>query len=534
VDETQTVTFYPATAGNRVKAEFSSFASVPYLLVGMFDNPGDTLFVYNGNTADESRLMGVLTDYLTGALPAPFRSTVPDGSLTFVFKKHSGIPEAGWEAIISCFTPANHDASVVKILSPTKGGESAAQVKVSIGNYGTNPITSTGVAYSLNEGDPVRETFTGNIAVGETAEYTFTQTVDVSGYTDYTLKAYTLLTSDGDLTNDTASVSFSHKESITLYGYRIFDTSWEENMPEMGAVSFETTAPSKITDISNYKDGENFICAGAYVDGYIYAYSATNTGNPAHFIKLNAANWSVVSKVAATGTPYDMTYDYSTGTLYALSNTEADGVLLHTVNLKTGALSTGTTITGVMFLFTLAADLAGNLYGVDNDGDLVSINKTTGVATVIGNTGIEPYYPPQSMAFDYNTGRLLWAMGNMDREGRLIELDPTTGQATDLGVLGGDAQIVALHSVYTGTAIPSVTVRPFNVFPNPAKNVVYVSQVTENSVISILDLAGRTLESQAVAKSDKDVKVDLHFAPGVYFIQIESDHTKVIQKLIIK
>ncbi|MDR2057402.1 MAG: choice-of-anchor J domain-containing protein [Dysgonamonadaceae bacterium] len=638
VNETQTITFYPETPDKRVTAEFTNFASVPFEIIDywgmMYEYPGDTLFVYNGNTADESRLIATLTGLLYSDLPAPFRSSAPDGSLTFAFRKQSALAVAGWEANIGCFTPHPYDAAVDQIVSPKKGGATDAEVKVKLANYGANAVTSTDIAYVLNDDAPVVETFTGNLTPGETAEFTFAQTADVSAKIDYTLKVYTSLPNDGDLTNDTISVLFTNN-NILFSGYRIFDASWTD-MSEMGAVSFGLVEPSVITPVSGYKEGNNTVFAGTYAGGYIYAYSYDGDGNPVNFIRLDS-DWREISKVAATGSPSDMTYDYTTGKLYAVSyDITAERLLLQTVDPETGVLTTVTPITGIIYLYTIAADLSGNLYGVDLNGTLVSIDKTTGVATSIGSTGISPRFL-QSMTFDHNSGRLFWAMCNTDEEGRLIELDPASGAATDWGVLGSNAEIVALYTVYNPvivpelvgvniadgdtevdpglsiivtfdrditssdlsgitltkrgsaaspesvalrpsidgsvltiahdsleyetsydllipagsienydsdvalwfttrryTAIPSLDARSFTVYPNPTENVVYVSSVPENSVISILDLTGRTVESQRITKEERKVKLDLNLASGVYFIQIENSDTKMLQKLIIK
>lgn len=637
VDETQTITFYPETPDKRVTAEFTSFASMPYILIDFFgaisEYMGDTLFIYNGNTANENRLIAALTSHLDFDLPAPFRSSTPDGSLTFVFKKQSALMDAGWEANINCLIPQLYDATVEQILSPKKGGEAAAEVKVKIANYGVNAIASTDLAYVLNNGTPVVETFTGNLTPGETAEFTFAQTVDISANIDHTLTVYTLLPNDGDLANDTISVSFIN--NITFFGYRIFDKNWQA-MSETGAVSVELIDPSVVTPVSDYKDGDNTIFAGTYADGYIYAYSYDEEYNPVNFIKLNS-DWTEVSKAATTEAPSDMTYDYSTGTLYAVSyDATTERLLLQTVDPKTGVLTTVTPVTGIIYLYTIAADLSGNLYGVDLNGTLVAIDKTTGVATPIGSTGISPRFI-QSMTFDHNTGRLFWAMCNVDEEGLLIELNPATGAATDWGILGGDAEIVALYTIYDPTitpelvgvniadgdtevdpelsiivtfdravtgsdlsritlmkrgstasselvtltpsifgnvltiahdkleyevsydllipdgtinnynseialsfttrrysAIPSLSARSFTIYPNPTKNVVYISSVPENSVISILDLTGRTVENQRITKEEREVKLNLNLASGVYLIQIESNGAKTLQKLILK
>jgi hypothetical protein len=63
---------------------------------------------------------------------------------------------------------------------------------------------------------------------------------------------------------------------------------------------------------------------------------------------------------------------------------------------------------------------------------------------------------------------------------------------------------------------------------------VYVSYVPENSIISILDLTGRVIKNKQAAKSENNVRLDLNLASGVYFIRIENNNVKTLQKLIIK
>ncbi|MDR2058032.1 MAG: choice-of-anchor J domain-containing protein [Dysgonamonadaceae bacterium] len=541
-NETQTITFYPETSDGKMMAEFTAFHSTPYELAywgGYFvETLGDTLYVYNGNTVDESLLIDILTGNLNENLPLPYRSSAPDGSLTFVFKKQSNLPKAGWSANITCFTPQLDDAAVIKILSPVKDEESPAQVKALIANYGANPIESLDVAYTLNDNTPVIENYTGTIAPNATVEFTFAQKADFPEYTDYTLKVYTLLAGDGNLTNDTASFSFTHRESVTLYGYRIYDEAFS-GVDGISAVSFNAWDPSVVTQVSDYKDDANIICAGEYIEGHIYAYSRSNdySGTPANFIKLTK-DWEEVSKESITAVPHDLTYDHSTKTLYGvLFDMNEVSMVLQTVDLATGELTNVVNISNVNnHLYTIAADKNGNLYGVDYRGNLVSIDKGTGVATLIGSTGIDPMYF-QSMAFDHNTGRLFWAMHNVGSEGKLIELDPATGKANDLGVIGGNAQIVALHTTYSHDKI--VVPEPnkqtsFVIFPNPAKDAVYISHVPENSIVQILDLTGRVLESHKMTNSGNNVKLDLNLNKGVYFIQINNSNTKAMQKLIVK
>ena len=86
-----TYTFFPSTAGAKIKVAFSSFS----LESGGFDN----LKIYDGNST-ASLLLGT---YLTN--PGTITSTATDGSLTFVFVSDGSVNKSGWDASVSCFVP---------------------------------------------------------------------------------------------------------------------------------------------------------------------------------------------------------------------------------------------------------------------------------------------------------------------------------------------------------------------------------------------------------------------------------------------
>jgi hypothetical protein len=436
------------------------------------------------------------------------------------------------------YIPMVEDAAVTKIISPLKGGDGQAQVKAEIRNLGGKDITSMNVAYRFNGGDPVVQAFTGTIAPATSIEFTFNRTVDVSEYNDnYTVEVYTLLANDNNVNNDTAFIRFLYRESALLYGYRRFDellyANWE---PFEGAVSFNSGDPVNVATLNYYRDdsaGKFIITAGEYIDGYIYAFS-TDFGNPGNFIKLTP-EWEEVFKAPVSEfSPQDVTYDHSTGTLYAVIGSQ-----LYTVDIVTGNFSRLTTLS--RYLFTIACDLSGKLYGIDSYGNFSSINKTTGRATVIGNTGIIPKYE-QSMAFDHHSGRLFWAMsgteinenGKMYDQGRLFEIDPATGSAALLGVIGAEAQIVALYTPYSATGIekPESNSRSVLVYPNPSRGEVHISAVPENASIRIVDLSGRIVDRYEALSGD--IQLNLNLTHGIYFIQIEKEGEKIVRKLIIK
>jgi hypothetical protein len=433
------------------------------------------------------------------------------------------------------------DAGVTEVIAPRHGGESEARVTVKLRNYGSHSITTESemkVACKFRNGDPVIESFSGTILSGNEVQFTFDHTVDVAEYRDdYSLKVYTILSNDKNAANDTAYHNFLHRENVVLYGYVQYDE--KNRYGARGAVYFNSDDdPSLPTTFSTYeRTSPHLVISGEYLNHKIYAYQVNlEMGNAFYYLELTD-DWVEISKRESAAGAIDMAYDYTTKTMYALVN-YLPSSRLALIDLATG--NANTIIEMEKSFFTLACNLQGTLYGVDVNGDFHSIDKTTGALTFIGHTGIIPSYH-QSMAFDHHSGRLFWAMSRtvIDEnerdvnEGKLMEIDLTTGFATLLGTIGENAEVVALYSPFIYTAIEPVDNRSTVViYPNPANGVVHLSPLPEKSVITILDLSGRKLESHTNLSGN--VTLNLNLADGIYFIQMENNGKRVVHKLIIR
>ena len=228
------------------------------------------------------------------------------------------------------------------------------------------------------------------------------------------------------------------------------------------------TAP----ETPNYLMGTDWtIEAAEYVDGYIYAYG------------YDAYSWEDTSRYLFTIDPetfeivetvnsgmelfvYDMSYDYSTGTMYALASYNNDGGAdLYMVDLNTGKLILASTMD--KFFMAIAFDKDGTLYAVDEsemvedpftwevtvaDSGLYTIDPATGDYELIGSTGVKNNMYT-SMTFDYDTGNLYWNTCYRQDfwspvEAKFCVIDAETGAATDLGFLGASgSQISALLTI---------------------------------------------------------------------------------------
>jgi hypothetical protein len=525
--DTLTATFYPSEAGKRVKAEFTAFYTQPFeIFVGM-PIYGDTLFVYDGSVVEEKYKIGALSGDLTENLPAPFVSHAADGALTFVFQKIDAIPQDGWEALISCVDPNPHDAGVIAVLSPTQGGESDAPVTIEIRNNGGETLSSVDVAYRFCGGNPVTGQYRGTIPPGESVEYTFVQTVDVYPFNDdYTIEAYTLLDNDSDRSNDTIAARFFYRKNIILEGYRV-----QANLPveQRGGVSFNSNNPAVVTPIRTFRDGDNTICAGERAGDFIYLYSYNfDVAYTLNFIKLTK-NWEFVSRSVVSNVyawPIELTYDYSTNTMYAVTF-PGDKSIIYTVDMTTGVMAQFGQIED--YIVGLAAH-SGTLYVVTMWGDVISIHLQSGALSLLCST--ETFVPYlQSLTCD-PTGRLFWALTG-DLGSRLIEIDPATGRRFDYGKIGDNAQIIGMHVSDAGTGIVAVPAddSSVSVYPNPSDGWVTISNVPEKSTIRLLDLSGKTIETHTGLSGN--VEMYWKLSPGIYIIRIENGGEKIVRKLII-
>lgn len=196
--------------------------------------------------------------------------------------------------------------------------------------------------------------------------------------------------------------------------------------------------------------------AGAYGDDAYYVAASQMIGSievakELVRVDLEAGTYKTVGELTGyTNLINDMTYDRSAAKMYAISRIDDTRSALFTIDLKTAESSLVANLDRKFF--TLAADYSGNLFAISFDGDLCSIDKTTGKVRVIGSTGQHPE-KFQSMEFDHAT-RTLWWIATTRRlnESGTIELSEcfVAKVNTSTGVITrcndfGDNQIAGLY-----------------------------------------------------------------------------------------
>ncbi|MBE0432366.1 T9SS type A sorting domain-containing protein [candidate division WOR-3 bacterium] len=108
-------------------------------------------------------------------------------------------------------TAALTDAGVMSVtpFSPPVIAGDSLDVAVTLRNYGLNALTTTPVFFTLGGADTTTETWTGNLLIGQTEDFTFATKFVPASTGDQTLYAGTKLPGDQDPANDTSSTSFT-------------------------------------------------------------------------------------------------------------------------------------------------------------------------------------------------------------------------------------------------------------------------------------------------------------------------------------
>ncbi len=303
----------------------------------------------------------------------------------------------------------------------------------------------------------------------------FTQTYDITGYGN----SFSILVADYacnetelDVVLDLGPMAgvkpqIKDLDNSRLYGCEI------ANIPDLARGWFSANI-ADMTDIRNETFDTTVVYYSAeYVNGYIIAQRADN----GHIDLITPHNtywetntiWEQSAEPTKPGSVvfYDMALDHSgqetetwtgrTDSLYAVGWKYDDGEGANTlfklmINKQGYMWVNEIPLTGLIDdgeALTLGCTTEGQLYTIDTNGRLYTLNKTTGEVTYVATTTftMEPNWLGcnviQSMTYDHNTGKMYWAAHSQNNLGayvvvlsRLYELDLETGVCTEVGNWG--------------------------------------------------------------------------------------------------
>ncbi|MCD4734597.1 MAG: carboxypeptidase-like regulatory domain-containing protein [Bacteroidales bacterium] len=129
---------------------------------------------------------------------------------------------SGWNSL-------DHDVRVSSIISPSSGQNLGIElVEVTIKNEGTYSPSDVPLFYTLNNGPPVTEIYTG-ILYGE-VNYTFSQPVDLTDTGTYVIEACTDLVRDQNPYNDCTTKTVVHEPTILCVPIYTSGCSWGDGL----------------------------------------------------------------------------------------------------------------------------------------------------------------------------------------------------------------------------------------------------------------------------------------------------------------
>ncbi len=199
--------------------------------------------------------------------------------------------------------------------------------------------------------------------------------------------------------------------SATWYAFSMFSNTHDE---DNGFVTFDPANLTSVMPIGTFNtDG---VAAGAGANGIYYAARTAPNGYGAKATNLATVNledgtMTNIAPMESTLLLWDMTYDYSTNTMYGISM-EGDpdpsfvGSLINTYCRLFAMDMTTYEWKAIARLDTeyrgIACSLDGQLYAFTQKGSLRKLNKLTGAYEIVMETGItvEPTFPA-SMEFDH-------------------------------------------------------------------------------------------------------------------------------------
>jgi len=215
---------------------------------------------------------------------------------------------------------------------------------------------------------------------------------------------------------------------------------------------------------------------GAYAEGYYYMMLSNDASG---YVPAGLCRYDFKTNKTQIGYAYqeyqcsDMSYDYSTGTMYGIMVRNGGEPIQHQlikIDLKSGAKTLVAKLNDKVT--AIACNYFGDLYAMSADSKLYIMDTQTGAMTFVGDTGIRTNTAQaQSMEFDRETGELYWTgLDNSDFT-FLYKINPYTGSVEGLTEIYNNALLAALHI-------------PFKVAADnaPAKVENLSAAVTDNSI----------------------------------------------------
>jgi len=235
-------------------------------------------------------------------------------------------------------------------------------------------------------------------------------------------------------------------QNVRIAGNVISSAAWPSGDKAVGMYSFRPFGEPELTLLK--KDAVISANGGGCCTDEVYCFLNYMRMFGEYYVSLytyNPDTWEMLSVRDATAAEIalDMTFDRVSGKIYGVFNNDnRNGYVFGTLDLD-AVKRTAIADLPCMY-YALAADASGDVFGIDEDGNLHKFNKETGVPSLVGPTGFTPKYS-QSATFDFESGKMYWAASGVDGETSLFEVNTSTGELTPIYDFKNKEQIVGIY-----------------------------------------------------------------------------------------
>lgn len=227
------------------------------------------------------------------------------------------------------------------------------------------------------------------------------------------------------------------------------------NIPTVQGGEFTLLGSGVTVNYGAYDDGNgNFYVAGmedwgmGYVIPYLLIYDSNTWQRTG---EVDSCDLSILCT--------DNAVDPTSGNVYGCYYTEdGSGMCWAQANYAAGTSTPIRTLSADEKMWGVACDERGQYYAILENGNLVAVDKTTGRLTVVGSTGLLPYYST-SATYDTKSSQILFAYSPLAATGALWTVDPVTAES-HLALGFRDRQQVTNLTVIGEGADPSAPAAP--------------------------------------------------------------------------
>lgn len=234
--------------------------------------------------------------------------------------------------------------------------------------------------------------------------------------------------------------------AITIYGNVIYSTDSEETY---GIYSFPAEDGLTFTPI---KKDENLYA----LNGGVYANGKYYFMNFFHFYEYDADTWEVVrdeqltfmtgGSLQATALAWNQADNKIYGCFMDYSTWSYIFGTVDYTELKTTKIASLGEI-----LRCVVATPAGEVYGLQENGDLLKFDTTTGESTKVGNVGMELQGVQQGAVCDPESGICYWAAAPKSGTSGLYTIDLSDASVSLISEFSNDEEVVGLFIPNKGT-----------------------------------------------------------------------------------